>query len=258
MFYRAFALGIIAFWLLMMALLVRVEYAVDEASLLPVPADYVWNLIFLHEQPSDLVLYHQRQRIGSIHLQPSHLPNATGDVTTPVRVLSGSASLAASLPGLNSQNITVRGALEMDAHDTAQRFGFNASIHTARRTTPGVTIVLDGEPARQQWHYQLRQGEKVLQEASGTPAVLLDALDLRSLGFDPTVAMQAVQQQMAAATVKARRGALHTDGEDIECYLVTARQAESLEATIYVSQLGQILAVKTFTGYDLYDENITP
>ena len=98
----------------------------------------------------------------------------------------------------------------------------------------------------------------IKQEASGTSAILLDALDLSSLGIDPKTFLQAGKQQMAAATVTARRGVLHTNGEDIESYVVTARQAESLETTIYINQLGQILAVKTFTGYDLYDESIAP
>ena len=34
--------------------------------------------------------------------------------------------------------------------------------------------------------------------------------------------------------------------------------ADSLESTIHISQLGQILSVKSFTGYNLYDEALTP
>ena len=258
MFYRAFAVGIVAFWLGMMALLVSVEFFSGESGLLPVPTEYVWKLIFLHEQLSDLVLYNQNQRIGDFHLQPRHLATGSDGSGGPTRLLTGSANMTLNVPALGPQSISLRGSMELDAGNTVRTFGLNTNFHEVGQHTTGLNLVLDGQPALDRWHYQLRRGEATLQENSGTSAILLDALDLRSFGIDPKAIMQAGQQQAAHATITARRGVLRIRGEEIESYVVTARQGEFLEITMYVSQLGQILALKTSTGYDLYDETLNP
>ena len=247
-----------AFWLLMMVLLVRVQFFADEGSLLPVPPEYVWKLLFQHEQSSSLTLYSQHQRIGSFQLQPRRLPAATDGTAGPVRLLSGSAVLPLSLPGLSSQNVTARWSLEMDEHDAVKRLGVNASIHTPGQSAAGVTLMLDGQPARDQWHYQIRRGETTWQEGSGPASRLLDAMDLRSVGIDPRALLQTGQQQVATASITAQRGTLHVNGEDLESYVVAIRHGELFETTIFVSPLGQILAVHTFGGYDLYDEALAP
>ena len=258
MFYRALAVGIVAFWLLMMALLVSVEFFSGESGLLPVPTEYVWKLIFLNEQSSSLVLYNQNQRIGDFRFQPRHLSTGTDGTGGPVRLLTGIGNMTLTVPGLGVQSISLRGSLELDAQNIVRIFTLNAAFHEVGQHTPRWNLVLDGHPALDQWHYQLRRGEVAQQENSGTSAILLDALDLRSLGIDPKAVMQASQQQAAHATITARRGVLHIKGEDIESYVVRAQQGEFLETTMYVSQLGQILAVKSSSGYDLYDDAFNP
>ena len=258
MIYRALAAAIAVFWALMMALLVRVELFSGSSDLLPVPVGYVWKLMFLHDQSSDLVLYAQRQRLGSFHLQPRRLPTGTDGTGGPIRLLSGSGGLSLSLPGMNPQNVVLRGSLELDETDTLQRFEVNASFHEPRQNTPGWTLQIDGRPSREQWHYQVRSGDTFMQENSGPSSILLDALNLHSLGIDPRSLLETARQQAAASQVTARRGVLHMNGDDIESFIVTMKQGDALENTIYVSQLGQILAVKTFAGYDLYDDSLTP
>ena len=258
MFYRALTVGIVAFWLLMMGMLLRVELSSGEGELMPVPVDYVWRLMFLREQPSDLVLYSQRQRIGNFHLQPRRLPTGTDGAPGPVRVLNGSGGLALSLPGLSGQNLTLRGSLEMDERNTARRVGLNVSLHTPGQAALGTTLTLDGRPARDDWHYQVRQADTVSREDSGSAASLLGALDFGSWGFDPRALLQTEQAQVDTAKPTARRGVLHTDAEDVEAFIVTIHRGEPLETTVYVSQLGQILAIKTFGGYDLYDDALAP
>ena len=258
MFYRALTIGIVAFWLLMMGLLLRVEFSPGEGEMLPVPVDYVWRLMFLREQPSDLVLYNQRQRIGNFHLQPRRLPTGSNGVAGPVRLLSGSGGLALTLPGLSGQNLTVRGSVEMDERNTARRVGFYISLHTPGQATLGTTLTLDGRPSSDEWHYQVRQGDTVVQENSGSATALLGALKIGSWGFDPRAILQTEQQQADTTQATARRGVLHTDSEDVEAFVVAIHRGEPLETTIYVSQLGQILAIKTSSGYDLYDDTLTP
>ena len=258
MFYRALTVGIVAFWLLMMGLLLRVEFSSGEGEMMPVPVDYVWKIMFLREQPSDLVLYSQRQRIGNFHLQPRHLLTGTNGVPGSVRILNGSGGLALNLPGLSGQNLTVRGSLEMDEQNLPQRVGVNISLHTPGQSASGTTLTLDGQPPRDTWRYQVHQGDTLAQENSGSAAKLLGALNIGSWGFDPRTLLQTEQPSSGTTQATARRGVLHTDSEDMEAFVVTIHRGEALETTMYVSQLGQILAIKTFGGYDLYDDALSP
>ena len=176
MFYRALTVGIVAFWLLMMGLLLHVELSSGEGEMLPVPVDYVWRLIFLHEQPSDLVLYSQRQRIGNFHLQPRHLPTGTNGLSGPVRLLNGSGGLALNLPGLSGQNLTVRGTLEMDERNTAQRMGMqHQPAHAGagrvrddpdtRRLARARRMALSGPPGGHGGKGKFRLGDRTARRA---------------------------------------------------------------------------------------------
>ena len=99
----------------------------------------------------------------------------------------------------------------------------------------------------------------MVKENSGSATALLGALDIGAWGFDPREPFYN-QEQPPSDTAKAtaRRGVLRTDSEDVEAFVVTIHRGEPLETTMYVSQLGQILAIKTFGGYDLYDDTLSP
>ena len=86
---------------------------------------------------------------------------------------------------------------------------------------------------------------------------MLGKLDLLGNGLDPRLLSQ-LGAQAATTTLAAHRGLLHINDEDIETFVVTIHQGEGMDIAIHVNQLGQILAVKTFLGYDLYDESLAP
>ena len=255
--YRALTAVIVAFWLVMTAMLVRVEFAPNDSNLLPVPPEHVFKQMFLHEQASDLVLCHGRDRLGVFHLQPKHLPTAPDG---PANMVTFTGNFSLSLPGgPPNQRLNLHGSLDLDNRQAVRRFDFKAYLHEPKQTLPSLGFALDGLPGSNQCHYQVLRADVVQKEASGTPAQLLDDPDLRVLGFDPRpMLVNAGQQQAASTKLTARRSSIRSNGEVIETYLLTIQHAESIESTIQVSQLGQILIVKTFAGYDLYDETLTP
>ena len=51
---------------------------------------------------------------------------------------------------------------------------------------------------------------------------------------------------------------MRINDEDAETFVVTIHQGEGMDTEVHVNQLGQVLAVKTFLGYDLYDETLAP
>ncbi len=254
MFYRVFVVGIVAFWVWMTALLVRLEFAPGETQMLPVPTSHVWKLLFRHEELSALTLYNGRQRLGELHLQPRHRTTAGG----PYQQLTGTGAFTLTLPGASvGQRMVIHGTLDLNEREEVQRVELAANFHEPNQTGTGTTILFDGQPPRDHWHYAIRYGKEV-KENSGTVDALLDDPDLRALGFDPKMFGQMSRQQVAATSVTARHGTLHMNGEDVETYVVTVRQGGGLESSIHLNQLGQILAVKTFLGYDLYDDAFAP
>ncbi len=258
MFYRVFVAGIVGFWLLMGTMLVRTELFPNRGNRLPVPVDYVGGLIFRHEEASSLALYSQKRRLdGSFHLQPKRLPTSAGGKTLIGNLLSLSGNFLLSLPGLAGQRVVFHGGLEVGDHEQVQRVDFSVSLHEPKQNTSSVTLHLDGRPADNQWHYQITQGTVTLREGSGTPAELIDQLDLRGYGVDSRVFSQ-VGTRVAATTLSAHRGLLRISDEDIETFVVTVHQGDGMDTEIHVNQFGQVLAVKTFLGYDLYDESLAP
>ncbi len=260
MLYRLLVAGIVAFWLLMATWLVRTELFPDRGTTLPVPVDYVGGLVFRHEQPSDLLLFSGKRRLdGNFHLQPKSLP-ASADGRTPAGNLLGlSGNFLLSLPGLAGRRAVFHGSLETGPGPGApvRRVELSVSVHDPRQPAVGVTLHLDGRPADNQWHYQVMQGSVTLQEGGGTPDELIDKLGLRGYGVDPRVFSQ-VETRAAATVLAAHRGVLRINDEDVETFVVTIHQGEGMDSEIHVNQLGQVLAVKTFLGYDLYDESLAP
>ncbi len=254
MFYRVLVVGILLFWGWMTALLVRLEWASGETRMIAVPTAHVWKLLFRHEEMSALTLFNGRQRLGELHLQPRQRAGPGGAF----HQLAGSGAFALNIPGVTGERVALHFTLDLDESERIQHVEIAANFHEPKQKVPGLTVVFDGQPPRGLWHYAMRRGDDLLKENSGTMDALLDDPDLHDLGFDPRVFSQGGRQQAAATTFTARHGTLHLNGEDVETYVVTLRQGEGLESSVHLNQLGQILAVKTFLGYDLYDEAFAP
>ena len=189
-----------------------------------------------------------------LNLQPRRL----GSGETETHQLTGSGSFALNLPGLLNQRLVLHGTFDFNAREELQHIEIALGLHQPRQNVPGTTFLLDGSPALDQWHYSLHRGNMVLKESAGRFAQLLDDPDLHALGFDPKLVGELSHQQASGTTITARHGTLRINGEEVETYLVTVQQAGGLESTVHLNQLGQILAVKTFLGYDLYNDEFTP
>ena len=251
MLYRVCVATIVGFWLWMAFLLARTVWFRGDTPADPVPLAYVERLVFRHELPSDLVLYRQRRRAdGNFHLQPKRVTDGS--------LLSTSGNFLLGLPGLSGARFLFHGALELDAHENVGRVDLSLGVHEPKSTAPSVTLHLDGQAAENRWHYQLTQAGATLREGSGTPEELLAALDPHVYGLDPRTLTQVAAARTGTVVVTAQRGKLHVNEDDIDTYVVTIRQGGGLETVVHVNQVGQILAVKTPLGFDLYDETLTP
>ncbi len=250
----------------MTGLLARVEFFPNEGTMLPVPVEYLVKLMFIHQPPSDLVLYNpQKQRLGTVHLQPERARNSTGYGN----LLVGTGAIGLTLPGMPKGRLNFRFTVEIDEARETRRFDWASTLHLIQKPAASLGLQFDGRPPLNQFHYAVRRDQVVEKEASGTLESLLSDPDLAVLGFDPAMVLNqlgaarggtAASSSPAASrlVVTARRGSLSFNGESIETYVVRARYADALESTLHLSQLGQVLSLKTFAGYDLYDETLPP
>ena len=257
MYYRALVVAIVGFWLWTTTALLRTEWFPAGAGQLPVPTAYLWKLVFLHQQSSDLIVYYHGQRVGSLHVQP-HREAKLSAANAPAGLLTAVGGFTVDTPWTAHQNVVFHGLLEMGDHDEVQRLELSAVFHEPRQPKAGWTLALDGEPRSGRWHYAMRQGDEIIREQTGTLAELLDFPELRSLGVDPATFGRFQQEQLAHASITAHRDKLQINGDEIDTYLVSLKDASGLESTIQMNQLGQILAVKTFVGVELLDGAFLP
>ncbi len=257
-FYRFIVVGIVLFWLAMTAQLVREEVWSGWRRSQPVPVDFVVRLMFHHEEVSDLTLFSHGHRLdGNLHLQPRRLP-AGQDQAVALDCLTWTGSFALNLPGVDVNRVVLRGLAEITDEQRCQRLELTASLHEPRQNGPGLTLFLEGRPGTDAWHYVVRQAGTVVHEDAGPMLQLLRDADphLPGISFEGIEQMQ--RQTAASTSVTAYRDTLRLGGEAADTYVISLRQGDVEEASVHFNQLGQILAIKTFTGYDLYDEGVAP
>ena len=258
MFYRALVGAIILFWLTMTVLLARLTWFPQSAPPVEVPTAYLWRLMFLHEESSDLVLYNGRQRLGNLHFQP-HRQAVAGDGSgRPVHQLTTAGGFNLELPWGERQSVIVRGYLDLGDQDEVVWVRLSAVFQTPKSLSPGTTFLLDGSPRLDRWHYSWQRGALPAEERTGTVAELLDRPDLRTLGLDPGAMIQAQSRRAGALTVTSHHGKLQMNRDEIDTYVVTIRDANGAEGSVHLNQLGQILAVKTSVGISLLEGTLNP
>lgn len=258
MFYRTIVGSIILFWLWMTVMLTRVTWFPNSSEPITVPTRYLWKLVFLHEESSDLVVYNGRQRLGNLSIQPHQRITAGDGENRTTRQLTAVGGFSLDLPWAGRQNVIMHGSMDLGDHDEVRKLRLSAVFHDPKPTTPGVTLEIDGSPETGQWHYFTQRGNETQEERTGTLAELLDRPELRAYGFDAATVLRAQREQMNHLTIVARHGKLRVNHEEIDTYVLTVKDANGLESSVHLNQLGQILAVKTFTGIQLLDGALNP
>lgn len=245
---RAAAVLIVAFWLVMTGLLIRLEISPDQSDMLSVPPSHVFKLMFTHEQVSELRIMDRSLPVGSLRLIPKNSADPDG------RTLDFSGSLFVRLPdSAKKQRIAWNGILSVDRAFDTRRLQLTLTLRE-----PACRLFIDLDPATKQVRYEIRQGDMPLKNATvsddekGVAALLRD-----ELGIDPG-ALENIRGSVSKPVLTAKQTELKVRSEKIVAYLLTLRQGETTVLEIYVSQLGQILLAKTLPGYTLSAEDMMP
>jgi len=236
MLYRAATVAIVAFWLVMMALLVRLETHPDATDILDVPVSYVMRLIFKHGQQSLLAVRQEGTPIGTISLRPS----ITG---TSGRLLECSGALSVQLPLASRQRFNFNTAIDMDPTLRVRDFKVDVTI-----PGPRLRLTAQGDTARNVFSYAVRQADRVTaSQVLPMDAARLGPALLQNLGL-PASALPVISSGISQPAVTARETRLTMHGEQLQVYEVTVTEAAAQVLDFYVTQLGQIVMATTNFG----------
>ncbi len=243
--YRILVAFIVGFWLVMSALLIRLEVQPEKSNLLEVPVSHVLKLMFVQGQPSNLHILDGGQHIGGLSIRPGISQDKS------LRSLAFSGNLSLRLPLVERQRITWDGALGLN-----RAFEMNRLHLTVAFRESGYTADVSIDPGANRLKYKISLAGSDIMDSS----LPLDGsganLGLIKLGIDPNV-LANLTSNMTVPTMTAKQSELKIRNEKIDAYLVKVWQGDSVVADIYVSQLGQILLVKTPFGLTLSADDIS-
>lgn len=236
MLYRAAVISIIAFWLVMMGLLVRLEIHPEATDILDVPVPYVLRFMFKHSQQSLLTVNDGTKPIGFVTLRPS-ITGSNG------RALDFSGSMAVP------QRFNFNGTVAMDA--SLRVYDFHVAI-TIRQ--PRCQLDLAGDASHNRLTYSVHMGNQPgTSQSLPMDAGLLPTL-AQNLGIDPHF-LPVSPAAISPPVVNAREAQIWLHGEQLEVYQVSIIEGGSPMIDFYVTQLGQIILAKTSFGFTLSAED---
>jgi len=241
---RILAIAIVAFWLVMTGLLVRLEISPEKSAVLNVPVSHVLKLIFMHGQRSVLNIKENGNQAGTVALHPS-------SPTSDRRSLEFLGSMTVRLPMLAPQRFAWNGEVNLDRALRTQDFTFELSS----RQSNAYRVVLTGSAAERAVRYELHENGQLVGKGKVPLDENIAPMTLQQLGFDPNV-LANLRKNVSPPAVTARQAELRVRDEKIDVYQVTIRQGNTAMADIFVSQLGQVLMAKTPFGYTLSAEDL--
>ena len=248
MLHRFTIILITGFWLAMTGLLVIRELYPEATRLNEVPPGYVGQLVFQHEQASDLRIFASGKEAGFLHIQPKNVA-ASGR-----RNLEINGNINLTLPGDRPQRLAWAGVIELNRDFSQRRLHLDLTTHE-----PGhhVDIVVDF--AGKKASFGAKVGDHLVNETSFT----LDEAGfgtLMSRAGVPEMLMKqlkASQSEIPKFEFAAQSSSTILSGQKLSTFLLTLKAGGQNLIEAQVSQLGQVLSAQApmlgwkFTSFSL-------
>ena len=233
---RLVIICITGFWLAMTGLLVVRELYPESLRLNAVPLAYVGQIVFQHEQASDLRIATSDKDPGFLHIQPRNVA-ATGQ-----HALELHGSVSFTLPGGSRQRLVWIGAFEMSRDFSPARLHLDLSTSESGQHTD---IVVDFAGKRAV--FGVKMGEHIVNETAFT----LDAAGFGKLttgaGVNPMLLRQlkASQSEIPKFDFSAQSSSLVISGQKLETFLLSVKAGGQDIFSAHLSQLGQVLSAQS-------------
>ncbi|MES2571045.1 MAG: hypothetical protein V4710_13440, partial [Verrucomicrobiota bacterium] len=210
---------------------------------------HVAKLLFQHEQTSHLTVTSEGLPVGHLRIEP------TIEEKTAQRHLAFRGNLSVQLPQAVRQRFHGNGILKMDQAMDFEHLTLEFIIK---------------DPVYYRVEIQIEKGENLVhfttqESQEGAPETRAYTLDeagassmIKDLGIDPTMARAVGSTNSIRPEISARQSSLQIHGERADTYLITVTQSGQTLLDAHVSQIGQLLSIKTFLGYTLAPEDLTP
>ncbi len=247
---RILALLITAFWVTMWTLLLRTELEPQRAALREVPLEHVLKVFFQHQQASDLHLNGEGTRMGYVRFHPQ-VRESDG-----VRFFEFSGNVQLRIPGVPRQRLGWSGEAELLPTMGLSKLRLMSAVReSTTKDVPETIFTLNLDAVARNVSYEARMNGEMVDSQSFT----MDEVGLRKLiqraGVDPIVLQTiSTQTKSSAPKITAHRSSLKLKDEKVDTLQVTVEINGQTLAELHVSQLGQILHVKTLTGWTLEAE----
>ena len=223
------------FWLAMTGLLVVRELYPESLRLNEVPLAYVGQLVFQHEQASDLRISTSDKDPGFLHIQPRNV------ASTGQHALELHGSVSFTLPGGSRQRLVWIGAFEMSRDFSPARLHLDLSTSESGQHTD-VVVDFAGKKAV----FGVKMGEHIVNETAFT----LDEAGFGKLtagaGVDPMLIRQlkASQSEIPRFDFSAQSSSLVISGQKLETFLLSVKAGGQDIFSAHLSQLGQVLSAQ--------------
>jgi hypothetical protein len=261
---KLFSSFVVAFWAVMMAALVRVEFFPEPEQFEKVPVERIVQRIFSNAEPTRLNVYYQKQHIGTCTLaiaprpSPAANPAAAGAYTAQADVK------IFDLPFYDRQTpFTLLAKGQCDAHYQVREFSILAKLGTAHLDVDGslqtgkVHLIYDTDGLRQDRQFDLNDPAGAgLADAVGLPA-LANSAWLTGLGA-PAGRADAAGKGPANFPVRTTGcyGNLPIAEFKQKGYRIESKLNDSMWARIWVDEDGDVLLVDTSAGLSMRSELI--
>ena len=257
MWFRTLIVSITAFWLLMMALLWRIEFGPRKAFGAAVPTALVWERILTAPDSSRLEIRHGTNNIGYCHWRAdvgqefaagSRLENPGQPVEGMVRHFEYyrlDVDGYVAIPDLR-QRARFDFMLRLDTNRLWQEFHLRVTIRpdvyeisaNTREQRLRVRADAGGEPFERTFAFaELQNPQKLLVELGGPALPLM-------LGVMGGSSLTNLSAQSLGLQWKAHKNSLMLGRNAVRTYRLHARLVGRHEAILYVSPVGEILRVE--------------
>jgi hypothetical protein len=246
---------IVVFWLAMTALLIQREFFPSSTGLADIPLPYLSRQIWLHEQPSELLIVdNRRETVGYVRVQPKTL----SDEPDAPKFLEAAGNIVLRNPFSQTQppptagkaveeikvNFNLKGRFQRDGSlgPATLQFAFPYA---------GTQLELEIDRPTNTYRYSIRAQRELLDSGGGTLDLASLKNTIAAMGVDPVLLSGLVQAKEPHFSLRCLPSHLTLEGQTISTFRLSFSCDETELAELQFSALGQILSGSSPLGYSL-------